>query len=175
MTPEAIERYMRKAQTALDESHLLVEQGYFAGGVSRAYYAVVSASNAALEARGVRVKSHRALLSLFGLHFIKSGLVPAELGATLSRLQAARDERATRFWPRSPRSQPNSRALPTRGLRDANGLLKCRWRGGPIRVRWQLPSRAYSPPRRDSAMRPMRPLKWYPPLPDAEPTIATPV
>ena len=71
MTREMVDRYLEKARVTLEESRTLLDRGYAAGAVSRAYYAVVNAGCAALEARGVRVKTHRALMALFGLHFIK--------------------------------------------------------------------------------------------------------
>ncbi len=92
MIAETIKRSMQKAATTLEEARVLLGQGYLDGAVSRAYYAVVNATNAALEACDVRVRSHRALMGLFGLHLIKTGKLPSGMGAILAGLQSARDE-----------------------------------------------------------------------------------
>lgn len=79
--------YWVKAVDAANAARLLLEAGSHDGAVNRAYYAMFNAARAALEARSELkvedVRRHSALLQLFSLHLIKTGLVPRELGADL--------------------------------------------------------------------------------------------
>lgn len=60
--------------------------------ISRSYYAVFYAARAALLSRGFDPKRHRGVISLFHQHFIKSGIMPVEIGKILSWAQKEREE-----------------------------------------------------------------------------------
>ncbi|EQD70832.1 HEPN domain protein [mine drainage metagenome] len=65
------------------------------GACNRAYYAMFDAARAALLASGAPVqpdigKTHNGLIAAFGLHLIKNGPVPKELGRILKRAEEIR-------------------------------------------------------------------------------------
>ena len=64
------------------------------GATNRAYYAMFDAAMAALAWAGVgaqdQPKTHAGLIGSFGLHLIRSGRLPAELGRSLNRVQELR-------------------------------------------------------------------------------------
>lgn len=91
MSPESVREALARADTALGAARTLLDAGYTEDSISRSYYAVVNAATAALISRGVRVRSHRALNSLFGLHLVRDGPVEREFAATLVALQQDRD------------------------------------------------------------------------------------
>ena len=91
MSPESVREALARADTALGAARTLLGAGYTEDSISRSYYAVVNAATAALMSRGVRVRSHRALNSLFGLHLVKEGPVEREFAAILVGLQQDRD------------------------------------------------------------------------------------
>ena len=50
------------------------------------YYAAYYAASALLIANEIRVKSHEGCIGQFNLHFVKTGLVPIEMGKLFSIL-----------------------------------------------------------------------------------------
>lgn len=60
--------------------------------VNRAYYAAFYAVLALLQTIGKTPRKHKGALALFDTEFIKTGLLPEELSATLHRLFDARQE-----------------------------------------------------------------------------------
>jgi len=62
------------------------------GAVSRAYHAVFHASRALLFSIGLEAKSHKAVVSMIGDHFIRSGRLSPQMGRLLSRLQRDRED-----------------------------------------------------------------------------------
>jgi uncharacterized protein (UPF0332 family) len=86
---------MDKAEKALVSARLLLDAGDSDGAANRAYYAMFDAASAALSWTGVVAvldhhKTHSGLIGNFGLHLVRTGLLPAELGRTLNRVQELR-------------------------------------------------------------------------------------
>lgn len=54
--------------------------GFYADSISRAYYSILHAAKAALQAQGITAESHAAVKRLFGLHLVQTGLIEAEWG-----------------------------------------------------------------------------------------------
>ncbi|MCD6384586.1 HEPN domain-containing protein, partial [Candidatus Sumerlaeota bacterium] len=50
----------------------------------RSYYAMFYATEALLLTKGLKFSSHRSVISLFGEHFIKTGIFKPEMGKMLS-------------------------------------------------------------------------------------------
>jgi uncharacterized protein (UPF0332 family) len=75
---EKAERFYRSAE------HLLTLEDYDSCA-SRCYYAMFLLAEAALMTQGLSPSSHRGVLTLFGRHLIRTGILPAELGRALSR------------------------------------------------------------------------------------------
>ena len=78
-TPRIIQKEIERGEKALKASRLLLEQGLHEDTVSRAYYAVLHLAKAALLSQGVRTSSHKGIITQFGLHLVRKGLVDQEL------------------------------------------------------------------------------------------------
>jgi uncharacterized protein (UPF0332 family) len=64
---------MARAHEKLTVPKRLLADDFFADAVSRAYYAMFYAARALLAARDVYPKTHRGVISQFGLLFVKPG------------------------------------------------------------------------------------------------------
>lgn len=87
-----IEYQLNLAEERLKEAHLLYDQGFYNGSVSRAYYAMFAATRAALLTRNIQVKTHTGLRYAFGMEFIQNGLIDRIYGRMLSRGEHIREE-----------------------------------------------------------------------------------
>lgn len=81
---------MEKATRAVASARLLLAAGDVDGACNRAYYGMFDAGRAALMWAHAPVdasiaKTHSGLISAFGLHLVKTGKVPIELGKSLNR------------------------------------------------------------------------------------------
>lgn len=61
----------------------MLDHGDTASSVSRAYYAMFLAAEAALLTRDIAANSHRAVIAAFGDAFVKDGPLPREDGRAL--------------------------------------------------------------------------------------------
>jgi uncharacterized protein (UPF0332 family) len=96
-TPRALspQGLMVKAENALASAKLLSDAGDIDGACNRAYYAMFDAAKAVLLATVPTIdpqigKTHNGLISAFGLHMVKTGLVSVDLGRALNRAQNIR-------------------------------------------------------------------------------------
>lgn len=80
-TAALIERAMRYLKSA----ELLLKDGDYESCVSRTYYAMFYASEAALLTKNLSFSSHKGVISAFGEHFIRTGIFPKEMGRELNR------------------------------------------------------------------------------------------
>jgi uncharacterized protein (UPF0332 family) len=80
----------RRARDKLVVAARVLDAGFPADSVSPAYYACFHAAEAALAVEGDAPRTHEGLKSLFGLRFVQSGRLPAQLASTL---RALKDER----------------------------------------------------------------------------------
>jgi hypothetical protein len=69
----------------------LAQDKYFDEIASRCYYAAFHAAQAMLLAEGLTADTHQGVVSLFGLHFAKSGRVNVRLGRYLNNLKDDRE------------------------------------------------------------------------------------
>lgn len=76
---------LAQAHETLAEADQLLASQAFRGAVNRLYYAAFYAARALLALREVDSARHSGLISLFQQHFIKTGLLAAEIGKTLAR------------------------------------------------------------------------------------------
>lgn len=84
-----------KAENALASAKLLNGAGDIDGACNRAYYAMFDAAKAVLLATVPSIdpqigKTHNGLISAFGMHMVKTGLVSVDLGRALNRAQNIR-------------------------------------------------------------------------------------
>ena len=76
---------IERAQKYLTSAAMLLGVADFESSVSRTYYAMFFAAEALLLGKGLAFSSHRGVLSAFGEHFVKTGVMPSEMGRELKR------------------------------------------------------------------------------------------
>ena len=67
-----LQSLIEKARRYLRSAELLIGDGDYDSAVSRAYYAMFYAAEAALLKKGMTFSSHKAVISAFGQHFVKT-------------------------------------------------------------------------------------------------------
>jgi uncharacterized protein (UPF0332 family) len=75
---ERAKRYLRSAE-------ILLKDGDFDSCASRTYYAMFYAAEATLLTKNLSFSSHKAVISGFGEHFVKTGIFPKGMGRELNR------------------------------------------------------------------------------------------
>jgi len=70
------EEMLKKAHESLEASKTLLEKGFHAFALSRAYYTMFYCAEAILLTKGISVSKHSAVIALFGREFVKTGEVP---------------------------------------------------------------------------------------------------
>ncbi|HID64839.1 MAG TPA: HEPN domain-containing protein [Anaerolineae bacterium] len=89
--PQEVARgFLDSARERLRSAALLLNSGLYRDSVSRAYYAFLDAADGALASRRITPKSHAGTISLFGLHFIKAGLVDGKYSTWFKKIYKAR-------------------------------------------------------------------------------------
>jgi len=89
MTRESSKRFVEasllRAEKALRSAKILEEDGELEDAVSRAYYAMFHAARAILFSKGVKAKTHRGTISLFGEKIVKEGVLRREFADMLRK------------------------------------------------------------------------------------------
>lgn len=88
---ERVEAAVARARAKLAAARHLLAGGFGADAVPPAYYAAFHMAEAALAIEGDEPRSHEGLKSLFGLRFVKTGRLPAELASILRELKDERE------------------------------------------------------------------------------------
>ena len=81
---------LEKSKRALEQASGIVQMQYWETIANRLYYAAYNAVSALLIAYGHTTQTHSGVTHLFGLHFIKTGLVPTEYGRLYHKLFSMR-------------------------------------------------------------------------------------
>ncbi len=94
-SPVTAASYMQKARRTLEAARLLLANNNTEGACNRAYYAMFDAAHAALWAAGGQptgdiIKTHGGLASVFARELVKTGMIGAEHGRALARVQKTR-------------------------------------------------------------------------------------
>lgn len=76
----------QKAHDLIHDVDVLIENKLWNSAVNRMYYACFHIVSALLILHGIEVKSHLGVRQAFGLHFVKTKLLPPECGRIFSRL-----------------------------------------------------------------------------------------
>ncbi len=79
-----IQMLIEKAGRYLRSAELLIQDSDYDSAVSRAYYAMFYAAQAALLKKAMTFSSHKAVISAFGRHFVKTGIFEKEMGRDLN-------------------------------------------------------------------------------------------
>jgi uncharacterized protein (UPF0332 family) len=74
-----------KAQRYLRSADLLFRDGDYESCVSRTYYAMFYCAQAALLTENLTFSSHKSVIAAFGEHFVKTGVLPKQMGRELNR------------------------------------------------------------------------------------------
>lgn len=90
-TKELIKGYIRKAETKAEVAGRLFMSGDYEDAVSRAYYAVYHAAQALLLSEGEKAETHKSVITLFSLLFVKTGRFNRNLGKFLANLKDDRE------------------------------------------------------------------------------------
>jgi len=83
---------IQRGNDSLKSAEALIELDLILDGLSRAYYAALHHARALLLTIDIIPKSHKGVLTLFSLHFIKTGIIPKEIGVIFSILQKIRED-----------------------------------------------------------------------------------
>jgi len=78
-------RMERAIETLEDARKLFSQNGSPASVINRAYYSMFYAALALLAAVGQQTSKHQGVLALFDQYFIKTGLLPKEMGRFLHK------------------------------------------------------------------------------------------
>ena len=81
-----VEFRIEKALRAYEQAKGIVELKYWETIANRLYYAAYNAVSALLIANGDTTQTHSGVIHLFGLHFIKEGKLPPEMGRLYHKL-----------------------------------------------------------------------------------------
>lgn len=82
---------MDKAHKTFADMEFCAKEQKWEAAANRLYYALFHAVSALLISGGQNVKSHRGIMSLFGQHYVRTGLFTSEDGSLLSELVIMRD------------------------------------------------------------------------------------
>ncbi len=89
---ENIRAELGRATEAIAAATLLYENGFISDAVSRLYYFVLYHVRALLLSKGLEPRSHDGALRLFGLHFVREGLMDGRAAHIFSKLMKFREE-----------------------------------------------------------------------------------
>ena len=89
---DPVDFLIQRGNDSLKSAEALVKLGLILDGLSRAYYAALHHSRALLLSINIIPKSHKGALTQFSLHFIKTGIIPKEIGVIFSILQKIRED-----------------------------------------------------------------------------------
>ncbi len=90
-TQEFIVGYLAKAEQKLRVAEKLFKGGDWEDAVSRAYYAAFHAAQALLLSEDLRADTHKGVVMLFGLHFVKTGKFNRKFAEHLTNLKDDRE------------------------------------------------------------------------------------
>lgn len=77
---ELVKYRITKARETLEEVKLHIENELWNTAINRLYYACYYAVIALLLDKGIQPKTHNGVRQMFGLHFIKTGIIDNSLG-----------------------------------------------------------------------------------------------
>ncbi len=83
MAAPEIPLYLDRAHQDLQAAQTNLQHGFYGVAVTRAYYAMFYGASALLASKGISRSKHRGVLSAFGEHFVKTGLIETEYAKML--------------------------------------------------------------------------------------------
>ena len=88
---EILKGYLEKAEKKLEVAEKLFKTGDYEDSVSRAYYSVFHATQGLLLTEGQKADTHKGVVTLFSLLFVKTGKFRKELLKYLANLKDERE------------------------------------------------------------------------------------
>ncbi|MHC1611274.1 MAG: HEPN domain-containing protein [Candidatus Methanospirareceae archaeon] len=79
-----IKDFIEKAEKFLKTAEQALNIGDYDSCVSRCYYAMFFMAEAALLTKNLSASSHKGVISLFGEHFVKTGIFDRDMGKALN-------------------------------------------------------------------------------------------
>ena len=83
---------MEKAKRFLEQAEMVRDIQQWDLAANRYYYACFHAVQALFVHNGLSTRRHSGMLTQFGLHFIKTGIIEDRLGAFLTRMEQLREK-----------------------------------------------------------------------------------
>ncbi|MCC8153035.1 MAG: HEPN domain-containing protein [Tannerellaceae bacterium] len=77
---------IEKSKQTLNEAKRIIELELWPAAANRLYYAAYNIVTALLIKNGYTTQTHAGVIRLLGLHFIKPGIIPTEIGNIYTRL-----------------------------------------------------------------------------------------
>ena len=77
---------IRRSRETWEETKGIIEYGYWYAAANRMYYACYYMTSALLLKAGQTAHTHGGVIGLFGLNYIKTGIISSELGKFYSQL-----------------------------------------------------------------------------------------
>lgn len=92
---------IEKAESKLVSAKILFERGIFDDAISRAYYCMYYAAKAILYLKDKYPRTHRGLISQFGLEFVKEGIIEEYYARAITVAQERREmaDYGLRYYP----------------------------------------------------------------------------
>jgi len=81
-----------RAEEKIAAAGSLLEDGFYADAISRAYYAMFHAATALLESKDITAKTHAGVIRMIGKEFVAEGRMTDSLGKALTLAQEEREE-----------------------------------------------------------------------------------
>ncbi len=75
---ELVKYRIAKARQTLNEVPILIQSNFLNNAINRLYYACFYGVSALLLDRNIQAKSHAGTKQMFGLHFVKTGILTEE-------------------------------------------------------------------------------------------------
>lgn len=92
MPENEIKQLITRAEVRLKAAEYLYEKGFYEDAVSRAYYSMYFAATALLLTKNITVKTHKGLISKFGMEFVNKDVVEGYYGRALRIAEELREE-----------------------------------------------------------------------------------
>ncbi len=83
---ELVEYRIKKAKDTIKEIDVHIKHELWSTAINRIYYACFYAVTALLLKNDIDSTSHRGTRRMFGLHFVKTGIIPKETGKFYSEI-----------------------------------------------------------------------------------------
>ena len=88
---EKVKNMLNKSSRKLEAAYDLSKNGFYDDSVSRSYYSMFHAASILLMLKGIESHTHSALVSMFGLHLVRSGEIEKRFGKMLSDTRELRE------------------------------------------------------------------------------------